>query len=405
MGNAKQHPKRQTHPIAPVYDARSEVLILGSFPSPASREVGFFYGHPQNRMWRVLARIFDEPVPATIERKHDFLLRHHIAMWDVLASCTIAGASDASIADEVPNDLQPLLDAAPISQVYCAGQAAARLYAKHLQSQTGIECVAMPSTSPANAAWSLDALVDAWSIVATCVHRNAAPVLDVADVVALERSIDASGTTLAELMDRAGTWLAYRVNAHAQRMQGTCRIVVLAGNGNNGGDGWVAARELAGMGHDVVLVSVRAAEEIEAQPARDAAVAACGQFDRLGIRLMVDPSSGELSGALDAADIIVDAILGTGFAHDSVRAPFDEWIRLANARRSQGALIVAADCPSGLNAQTGRAASVCIQADETVTMIVSKTGLHRLDGPDACGAVCVAALCDLAGFLEEDAPR
>ena len=107
-----------THPIAPVYDARSRVLVLGSFPSPKSREQGFFYGHPQNRMWKVLARLFDEPVPVTVERRRDLLLRHGIAMWDVLASCTIEGASDSSIRNAAPNDLRPIFEVADIHAVF-----------------------------------------------------------------------------------------------------------------------------------------------------------------------------------------------------------------------------------------------------------------------------------------------
>ncbi len=225
-------------------------------------------------------------------------------------------------------------------------------------------------------------------------------VLDVADVIALEQRIAAAGTPLAELMDRAGTSLAQRVQEHAERAGGLQTIVVLAGNGNNGGDGWVAARELARMGHAIVLVTAKLPEEIEAQPARDAAIAAMKQFDELGVSVSVDPNEAELQGLLAPANIIVDAILGTGFAHDTVRAPFDTWITAANKRRAQGALIIAADCPSGLNAQTGSTAATCIQADETVTMITSKTGLHRGQGPEACGVLTVAPLCDFEPYFD-----
>ena len=110
-----------THEIQPVFDSRSRVLLLGTMPSPASREQGFYYGSPQNRFWRVLAAIFDEPVPRTIEGKRDMLLRHHIALWDVLASCEIEGASDASIRDAQPNDLARIFDAADIRAVFATG--------------------------------------------------------------------------------------------------------------------------------------------------------------------------------------------------------------------------------------------------------------------------------------------
>lgn len=153
------------HEIEPVFDERSRVLLLGTFPSPKSREQGFFYGHPRNRMWSVLARVFDEAVPVTVEEKKALLLRNGIAMWDVLASCTIKGASDASITDCVPNDLSRIFDAADIQQVYAAGAKAGELYARHMEPVCGMPCVRLPSTSPANAAWSLDALVDAYRVL------------------------------------------------------------------------------------------------------------------------------------------------------------------------------------------------------------------------------------------------
>ena len=393
--NSKQREHLQ-HPIPPVFDERTEVLILGSFPSPKSREAGFFYGHPQNRMWRMLARLFDEPIPATVERRRDFLLRHHIGMWDVLASCSIAGASDASIADAVPNDLQAILKVAPIKAIMCAGSTAARLYARYCEQQTGMPCIPMPSTSPANAAMGLDDLLARWGELADLVTPAESPVLDVPDVVALEQAIAANGTSLAELMDRAGTWLAYRVHARAPK----ARIAVLAGNGNNGGDGWVAARELARWGHEVRLATARPADSIKAQPARDTAVAALDEFARLGVEVAVAPDDAAIESMLAEADVVIDALLGTGFAHDAVRAPFDSWIAAANRRHEQGAVVVSADCPSGLNAQTGSAADPCVQADETVTMIVSKPGLHCPSGSELSGIVRVAPLCDIFPYVK-----
>ena len=100
------------HPIPPTYDENSEILILGSFPSPKSRESGYFYGHPQNRFWKVVAAVFADNIPATVAEKHDFLIRHHIAAWDVIQSCTITGASDSSITDVVVNDISPILETA-----------------------------------------------------------------------------------------------------------------------------------------------------------------------------------------------------------------------------------------------------------------------------------------------------
>lgn len=150
------------HDIEPVFDARSRVLMLGTMPSPRSREQGFFYGHPQNRFWKVMAAVFDAPVPANIPEKRAFLLEHRIALWDVLASCEIAGASDASIRDPRPNDLQRILSHAPIEQIFCTGAKAAQLYRKLCEPTTGIPCVQLPSTSPANAAMRLPELIEAY---------------------------------------------------------------------------------------------------------------------------------------------------------------------------------------------------------------------------------------------------
>ena len=150
------------HPIPPVYDRDSRVLILGSFPSAKSREAAFFYGHPQNRFWRVLAALLDEPLPRTIEEKKALLLRRHIALWDVIGACSIEGSSDASIRDVTPNDLRPILDASGLRRIYVNGKTAAKLYERYIEPTLGIPAVCLPSTSPANAAWSLEKLTEAW---------------------------------------------------------------------------------------------------------------------------------------------------------------------------------------------------------------------------------------------------
>ncbi|MBQ6364250.1 MAG: DNA-deoxyinosine glycosylase [Lachnospiraceae bacterium] len=153
------------HPIPPLYDGRSEILILGSFPSVKSREAQFFYGHPQNRFWKVIAAVCGEPVPETVPEKKALLLSHHIALWDVIHSCDIQGSSDASIKNVVPNDLGVILDAAPVRQIYVNGKTAEKYYRKYTQPVTGREAVCLPSTSPANAAWSVERLIDAWKII------------------------------------------------------------------------------------------------------------------------------------------------------------------------------------------------------------------------------------------------
>ena len=153
------------HPIAPVYDEHSNILILGSFPSVKSREQGFFYGHPQNRFWRVLAAVYGNQVPQTVEEKKAFLLQSGVAVWDVIASCSIEGSSDSSIRDVVPNDLSRILSTADIRAIFCNGKTSWNYYRKYQESATGIPAVSLPSTSPANAAWTLEKLEGAWGIV------------------------------------------------------------------------------------------------------------------------------------------------------------------------------------------------------------------------------------------------
>ena len=156
----------ERHTIAPVYDRDSRVLILGSFPSVRSREVGFYYGHPQNRFWRTLAHVFDAPMPQSVEEKRAFLLSHGIALWDVIASCEIRGSSDASIRNAVPNDVASILQAAPIEAIFTNGATAHRLYGRFLQPTLERSAICLPSTSPANAAWTQERLDEAWAVVA-----------------------------------------------------------------------------------------------------------------------------------------------------------------------------------------------------------------------------------------------
>lgn len=153
------------HPIPPLYDEQSRILILGSFPSVKSREAQFFYGHPQNRFWKVLAAELDCPVPQTVPEKQAMLHANHIALWDVIASCDIEGSSDSSIKNAVPNDLAPILSVADIRKIYCNGATSHRLYQKYIAPQTGKDAVKLPSTSPANAAWQVDRLVAEWNAI------------------------------------------------------------------------------------------------------------------------------------------------------------------------------------------------------------------------------------------------
>lgn len=153
------------HPIPPLYDENCKILILGSFPSVKSREAMFFYGHPQNRFWKLMAALFEEAYPQSVEEKKALVLKHHIAMWDTIRSCTITGSSDSSIKDVVPNDLSVILDNSRVERIFCNGATAYRLYMKYIYPTTGVKAVKLPSTSPANAAFNLERLLTEWSMI------------------------------------------------------------------------------------------------------------------------------------------------------------------------------------------------------------------------------------------------
>ena len=159
---AKNSRTHVSHEFPAVYDRGSRVLLLGSIPSPKSREVGFYYGHPQNRFWKVLAAVLGEPLPETIPHKKAMLKKHHIALWDVLESCTIVGASDTSIEDAVPNKISELVKATRVERIFCTGATAHKLYQKYCAADVGMDAVKLPSTSPANCAVSFEKLVEAY---------------------------------------------------------------------------------------------------------------------------------------------------------------------------------------------------------------------------------------------------
>lgn len=150
------------HPFAPVFDEDSEILILGSFPSVKSREINFYYGHPQNRFWKVMATLLSCPVPQTTEEKKQMLLQNHIALWDTLYSCEIKGSADSTIQNPVPNDIASLIKQSKISRIYFNGSTSGKLYEKYVFPKPDKPSKILPSTSPANARYSLDRLILLW---------------------------------------------------------------------------------------------------------------------------------------------------------------------------------------------------------------------------------------------------
>ena len=153
------------HPIPPLFNEASKTLILGSFPSVKSREAMFFYGHPQNRFWRLMALLYGEETPLTVEEKKRLILSRRLALWDTIHSCTVTGSADSSIKDVVPNDLSLILQNSRVDRIFCNGATSHKLYQKYIYPKNGIRALKLPSTSPANAAWSLERLAEAWRVI------------------------------------------------------------------------------------------------------------------------------------------------------------------------------------------------------------------------------------------------
>lgn len=156
---------RCVHPFEPVFDNNSRLLVLGSFPSVRSRQEGFFYGHPRNRFWRVMAAVLECPVPESIYDKKRLLLDNRIALWDAAAACVIKGSADSSIKGIIPNDIDMILKIGSIDRIYANGKTAGNIYEKHIKGKNGPPVTVLPSTSPANAAFSLERLIEEWRII------------------------------------------------------------------------------------------------------------------------------------------------------------------------------------------------------------------------------------------------
>lgn len=158
-------PTHIIHPFGPLYDENSTILVLGSLPSVKSREQNFFYGHPQNRFWPLLAALFGESAPQSVEEKRALALRHHVALWDTIQSCDIVGSSDSSIRNVVPTDLRPILAGSGVTRIFCNGRTSGLYYKKYQEQTLGIPATVLPSTSPANAAWTMERLLEAWRVI------------------------------------------------------------------------------------------------------------------------------------------------------------------------------------------------------------------------------------------------
>ena len=153
------------HPIKPLYNKNSKTLILGSFPSVKSREENFFYGHKQNRFWKVISSVFNTPLPTTIEVKRNLILSNNLALWDVIKSCEIVGSADSTITNVTPNDLTVILNNSNVTRIFVNGKTAYKYYVKYIEKSINIKATVLPSTSPANSSASLEKLIESWQVI------------------------------------------------------------------------------------------------------------------------------------------------------------------------------------------------------------------------------------------------
>ncbi|WP_278854802.1 NAD(P)H-hydrate epimerase, partial [Gordonibacter pamelaeae] len=307
----------------------------------------------------------------------------HIALWDVLESCDIRGASDASIANPHPNDLSRVLEKAPVRRVFCTGAAAGRYYAKLCEAASGLAAEVLPSPSPANAAWSLPRLVEAYRPVADATTPFKPPVLEVSQVVALERAIAEAGTPLDALMRRAGRVLAFEACKALEGMEGAKEIVILCGSGNNGGDGFVVARKLAEESFAVTAVLLCG------QPKSAQAREMYSRMEGLGVSVLnLETEPYMAASAVREAQLVVDAVYGIGF-HGDLPDYMRPLFRQVNAAE---AITIAIDVPSGMDCDTGLCDPDTLAADRTITFTAMKPGLLSAKSSAVCGAVEVVGI-------------
>lgn len=224
-------------------------------------------------------------------------------------------------------------------------------------------------------------------------------VLDVAEVLQLEKDIESSGTSLYELMQRAGKALADLTISELKNRNKKGSVIVFCGNGNNGGDGWVAIEEMAKQEISMCVCSEVWSGDIKAMPAKLAVDSAYENASRY-MSLYINPEKDDIMRAISMSEIVIDAILGTGFKFDAVKEPQRTWIEAINEAKNQGAYVISCDVPSGMNAQTGEVADVCVKADKTVTMMCNKTGMTLPKAREYTGDIVVAEIAEIDKFLQ-----
>jgi len=373
--------EKLTHPWGPEYGKDSKLLILGTFPSPKSREMGYYYGHPQNMFWRSLAASLGAPEPPyDKDARKRFVREHGVALWDVFKTVAIDGASDASIHDAEPNDFQKILAESDIKTIFTTGRTGTEAFNRLCSEKAGKRAVYLPSPSPANRrTQATPEYEQRWSLIGKLLRGE---LVSSAGMKELDRrTIEEKGVPSLVLMERAAlaTASALKAGALAERAGEGGKVVCVCGAGNNGGDGFAVARllRLEGFGSEILFIGDK--NKMSDETKRQALIA-----ENYGVPLL----SGDLS-AIRAPAIIVDALFGIGLVRELSGIYLDA-VRAMNKARRVGAYVLSVDVPSGLSADTGEALGGAVTADETVTFAFCKPGLTIGKGPECTGKLTVA---------------
>ena len=369
------------HPWGPEYSKDSKLLILGTFPSPKSREMGYYYGHPQNVFWKVLAESLGVPEPPyDVEARKRFVREHGVALWDVFKTVNIDGASDASIRDAEPNEFKRIIAESCISAIFTAGRTGTDAFNRLCSGEAGMRAVYLPSTSPANRrTQATDDYARRWALIGKLLRGE---LVSSAGMKELDRkTIESKGVPSLVLMERAAlaAVVALEKGAMAGRANKSAKVLCICGAGNNGGDGFAVARLLRRDGVDSEVLFVGEKNKMSVETKQQAHIA-----ENYGVPV----TENDLSVIRDPR-IIVDALFGIGLVRE-LSGIYLDTVRAINKARKAGAYVLSVDVPSGISADTGEALGGAVTADETVTFAFPKIGLTIGEGAGCTGKLRVA---------------
>ena len=369
------------HPWEPEYSKDSKLLILGTFPSPKSREMGYYYGHPQNAFWKTLAQSLGAPEPPyDAEARQRFVWEHGVALWDVFKAVDIDGAADASIRDEVPNTFRKMIDGSEISAIFTNGRTGTDAFNRFCSAEAGMRAVYLPSTSPANRRTQMTEDYERrWSLIGKLLRGE---LVSSAGMKELDRrAIKEKGVPSMVLMERAALAVSTALAAAGKgsKVNKDSRVLCVCGAGNNGGDGFAVARLLKLAGRDAEVLFVGDKKRMSEETKQQARIA-----ESYGVPI----TENDLS-VIGKPGVIVDALFGIGLVRE-VSDIYLETICAINSARKAGAYVLSVDIPSGISADSGEALGGAVAADETVTFAYNKIGLTIGKGIDCAGKVSVA---------------